>query len=155
MTQPRVHVSVFDEQEDMSLNLDIVEEIVNQVVLNEGQFGHEASVTFISDEEMRRMHDEHFDDPSPTDCISFPMDDASEQHHRILGDIFVCPKTAMTYAKENNHDPYREVTLYIVHGLLHLLGYDDIKEDHRLAMRAAEAKHMAALEKSGLLMRSA
>lgn len=154
MTQPRIRVSVYDHQKDMALRLDSIEEIVNQVVEAEGQTAHEASVYLIDDAEMCKMHLDHFDDPSPTDCISFPMDDSSEVHYRVLGEIFVCPKTAVTYAQQHNLDPYHEVTLYIVHGILHLLGYDDINEEDRLSMRAAEERHMSSIEQKGLILRS-
>jgi probable rRNA maturation factor len=147
-------VSVYDHQKDMALRLENIEEIVNQIVQAEGQKAHEATVYFIDNDEMCRMHQEHFDDPSPTDCISFPMDDSSEEHYRILGEVFVCPKTAQRYALENQLDPYREATLYLVHGILHLLGYDDINEDDRLAMRAAEERHMQQIERKGLILRS-
>lgn len=149
---PRIRVSVFDNQQDMTLKLDNVEEIVNQVVKAEGQSGHEASVYFIDHDEMCRMHADHFDDPSPTDCISFPMDDASEEHYRVIGEVFVCPKTAQLYAQEHGVSPHYEVTLYLVHGILHLLGYDDIYDEDRLAMRAAEKRHMDEIEKKGLLV---
>ncbi len=155
MTQPKVEVSLYDHQKDMSIKPDQVPEIVTQVVANENQTAHEASVYFITDDEMRAMHLTHFNDPSPTDCISFPMDDSNEKHYRVLGEVFVCPKTALLYAKKHQQDPYRELTLYLVHGLLHLMGYDDIEEEDRLKMRQAEARQMELLEKSGYLLRSA
>lgn len=154
MTSPRIRVSIYDHQKDMALRLDSVEEIVNQIVEAECQAAHEASVYLIDDAEMCQMHLDHFDDPSPTDCISFPMDDSSEVHYRVLGEVFVCPRTAITYAEQHRLDPHREITLYLVHGILHLLGYDDINEEDRLSMRAAEERHMSVIEQKGLMLRS-
>ena len=80
----------------------------------------------------------------------FPLDDGdSEEGYCILGDIFVCPKTAIDYAAKSGQDPYLEVRmLYIVHGLLHLMGYDDIESQDRKRMRAAEKRHMHHLKAS-------
>lgn len=155
MTHKQLSVSLFNRQDDMSIALNIIEEIANRIVEAEGQQADEAAVTFLSDKEMCDLHRIHFDDPSPTDCISFPMDDPDEEHYRVLGEVFICPQTALTYAQEHSVDPYRELTLYLVHGFLHLMGYDDIDEHDQLEMRTAEERHMKLLENAGLLLRSA
>ena len=82
------------------------------------------------------------------------MDSSAESDNYVmLGDIFVCPETAVRYAAEHGLDPYVEATLYIVHGLLHLLGYDDIDPADRRFMRRAEARHMKKLQAQGLVLK--
>lgn len=98
-----------------------------------------------------QLHGEYFDDPSPTDCITFPIDSPGPDC-QVLGEVFVCPHTAITYAKEHSLDPYSECTLYIVHGLLHLLGFDDIDEADQLKMRAMEKQSMTYLEQLHLIL---
>ena len=67
------------------------------------------------------------------------MDNQQEiSPYKILGDIFVCTDVACQYAKEHNIDSYNEMTLYVIHGLLHLIGYDDIEENDKKAMRKKE-----------------
>lgn len=100
---------------------------------------------FVETEEISHLHGQFFGDPSPTDCISFPMDGVEEDGYCVLGDIFVCPNAAIEYAKEHQCDLHEETALYVVHGLLHLMGYDDIKDEDRQQMRAAEKRHMAHL----------
>src|SRR5262249_50239789 len=97
-------------------------------------------------------HARFFDDPTPTDCISFPMDDAESEEWRVLGEIFVCPKAAIRYTEEHGGNPFIETTLYIGHGLLHLMGYDDMNLIDEEQMRQAEKRHMAHLKALGLLM---
>ena len=70
----------------------------------------------------------------------------------VLGEVFVCPHTALLYSQQHNLDPYRECTLYIVHGLLHLLGYDDISDADQKKMRAMEEKCLAYLEQRSLIL---
>lgn len=81
------------------------------------------------------------------------MDDADETAYCVLGDLFVCPQVAVEYSQKHELDPSEELTLYVVHGLLHLMGYDDIEEDDVKTMREAEKIHMNHLKKKGLLLK--
>ncbi len=144
-----MNIHIIDQQHSLTLSPTAVEKVVAAVIAYEGQRCDEVAVYFIDNNAMCRLHEEYFDDPSPTDCISFPIDSEAASY-RVLGDIFVCPDTAITYAQEHRGDPHRETLLYIVHGLLHLMGYDDIDPKDEVQMRAAEARHMANLEALGL-----
>ena len=77
------------------------------------------------------------------------MDDDTEEGYKILGEVFISSNAAIDYAP---HDPYRELTLYLVHGLLHLLGYDDMEEEKETLMREAEDRHMHYLDEKGFLL---
>lgn len=105
----------------------------------------EVSVYFVTTKEIQKLHALHFQDPSSTDCISFPLEDPIH-----LGEIVVCPETALLYAIPREIDPYKEVLLYIVHGLLHLLGWDDLEPKKRRAMRKKEKHCMDHLRTKGL-----
>jgi probable rRNA maturation factor len=96
----------------------------------------EISIYFTTEEEISKLHDEFFQDPTPTDCISFPLDD---EH---LGEVFVCPSVALDYAKKHDILPIQEVVLYVIHGILHLIGYDDMDPKSKKIMRAQEKKCM-------------
>ena len=113
----------------------------------------EVSIHLVDTKTISRLHAQFFDDPTTTDCITFPMDDPSEEGCQMLGEVFVCPATALDYAKKRGLDPYRETTLYIVHGILHLIGYDDIDPKERRTMRTKERQTMAHLEENGCLLR--
>ena len=89
-----------------------------------------VSLLLTDDAEISRIHGEFLDDPTPTDVISFPMDDSAE--------LVVSTETARRVAAEHGHDWQAEVALYIVHGLLHCCGFDDIEEGDRQQMRIAE-----------------
>lgn len=106
----------------------------------------EVTIHFVSKEEITKLHGDFFDDPTPTDCISFPIDPPGDTKsgYTILGEIFVCPEVAIDYV--DGGDPYREITLYVIHGLLHLMGYDDIEEEDQIIMRTQEKSAMLYLE---------
>ena len=106
----------------------------------------EVAIHFVSKKKICELHEHLFDDPTPTDCISIPIDaPSSDAPFSHLGEVFVCPKVAIEYGG----DPEQETMLYIIHGLLHLLGFDDIKSADRKVMRREEKKALrfiAALE---------
>lgn len=143
-----MNVGISNRQKDLPLGEDNIQDIVSEIVTFEKQQAHEVSLNFVSQDEICRLHDEYFSDPSPTDCISFPIDGPLETDYRVLGELFICPKAAIEYGG----DPYEETTLYLVHGLLHLMGYEDDTEEHIAAMRAAEERHMRHLRSLNLLL---
>jgi len=147
-----MEIDVLNEQNDLSIDINSVVDVVKEVLRHENRQCDEVSVNFVTENEICSLHEEYFDDPSPTDCISFPMDEDDEDpsEYCMLGDVFVCPKTAIGYAEKNQGDPYEETTLYVVHGMLHLMGYDDILEDDIEKMRNAEHRHMSNLKKLDL-----
>lgn len=147
-----MEVDISNNQSDLAINTDSLIPIVKEVLNLENKPCDEVAVHFVNQDKICSLHEEFFDDPSPTDCISFPMDqdENDPSDYRLLGDVFVCPKTAINYAAKNGGDPYEETTLYIVHGLLHLIGYDDILEEDIIEMRAAEHRHMTNLKKLDL-----
>ncbi len=149
-----MNITVEDSQNDLSINTNQVKLIVTEVLSEESCQCDEVIVNFIDMAQMCSLHQEFFNDPSPTDCISFPLDDEEGEPYRVLGEIFVSPKAAIDYVKEHGGVSYRETTLYIIHGLLHLLGYDDIDDSDREEMRAAEKRHLINLENKEISLES-
>lgn len=142
----QIHISNRQSVLDLRGKRPIIKKIIHFVLDQEKKSCDELSIFFITDSKMRKMHKDFFDDESPTDTMSFPLDDS------YLGDIFVCPETACLYASAHNLNPYTELTLYMVHGLLHLLGYDDLSPVPRKKMRQAEKRNMNALLHAGLVL---
>jgi len=125
--------------------------IAKEVISFEGRSCDEVIFHFVGNKKMCRLHADFFDDPSPTDCMSFPLDADRSSGYQILGEVFVCPQTAANYIAKNGGYLDEEITLYTVHGLLHLLGYDDLNDKDRLIMRKKEEEHMSNLRKCGII----
>ncbi len=150
-----MEVEITDAQQLLAINHASVVAAVTEVLALEGVRTDVVEVYFVEEAEMCQLHADHFDDPSPTDTISFPMDapgDPSSPH--ILGSVFVAPSAAITCAAAEGGDPHTEALLYMVHGLLHLMGYDDIEDADRLEMRAAESRHMKHLSSKRIALNS-
>jgi probable rRNA maturation factor len=102
----------------------------------------ELAVAFLSDPELARLHGQFLRDPSPTDVITFERDPS----HGLGGEICVSVDAAERAGGRAPPRFSRELTLYIVHGWLHLAGYDDLNPPAKRAMRRAEARAMRILE---------
>jgi probable rRNA maturation factor len=100
----------------------------------------ELSVAFIENEEIRRLHSDYFNDASITDVITFQGDHAMD----FAGEICVCVDVAQETAPEHDLTLAQEITLYLVHGWLHLVGYNDKSESDRSSMRDAEKRIISA-----------
>lgn len=105
----------------------------------------ELHVHFVTTETICSLHKDYFDDPTPTDCISFPMDEGDIEAFPILGEIFICPETAARYTEKHGGEFKDEITLYLVHGLLHLIGFDDLTPNEKRKMRREEKKFLSYL----------
>jgi len=102
----------------------------------------ELVIRWVTREESGRLHAVFFDDPEPTDIMTFPGE--PEDNH--AGDLAICPAIAAASAQTHGTTFAEELTLYVVHGWLHLAGEDDQTPEATTAMRAAEARAMQALQ---------
>ncbi|MCF7688877.1 MAG: rRNA maturation RNase YbeY [Cephaloticoccus sp.] len=107
----------------------------------------ELSLVFLSDVALAKIHADFLHDPTPTDVITF----AGDGSLGVAGEICVSVDRAAAYAAGHCHDFSTELTLYVVHGWLHLAGYDDIQPAKKRRMRAAEARALALLQAAAAL----
>ena len=89
-----------------------------------------VEVSLLDDVMIGEVHGQYMDDPSPTDVITFPYDGT--------GEILISVETADLQAKEFGMTWEREMTLYLVHGILHLCGYEDTDEEGRERMNVLQ-----------------
>jgi probable rRNA maturation factor len=105
----------------------------------------ELGFHFVGSKEMARVHEEFMNVPGSTDVITF--DHGSQPPARIHGEIFICVEDALAQAKEFKTTWQSEVARYMIHGVLHLKGFDDINPADRKAMKKAENRIMARASK--------
>jgi probable rRNA maturation factor len=106
----------------------------------------EVSVTFVSNERIQEINLEYRDKDTPTDVISFAMEELGEGEvelvgegiPRVLGDIIISVPKAKEQAVEYGHSFTRELGFLAVHGFLHLLGYDHMTETDEKKMFARQ-----------------
>jgi probable rRNA maturation factor len=98
----------------------------------------ELSVSFVEEAEIEDLHVRYMNEPGPTDVLSFPLDDVDEHGRRLLGDVVIAPAVA---ARNNERDPDGELRLLLVHGILHLLGYDHEADAEKALMWARQERY--------------
>lgn len=108
----------------------------------------ELSISLITEEEIAQLNEEYRDKQGPTDVLSFPLDDpwqaTKDAKEILIGDIMIAPTVAATQAPQYGNSFEEEMSLLLVHGCLHLLGYDHIDEDEALEMEAHEREILSA-----------
>ena len=113
----------------------------------------EVSITLTDDEHIHELNREYRGIDRPTDVLSFAFNESDEpeiiyddeDHIDALGDIIVSLDRARAQSIEYGHSFKREVIFLIVHGMLHLLGYDHMEESDRLEMEAEQKFIMSEL----------
>ena len=115
----------------------------------------EVSVSFVSNNEIKRLNKAYRDKDAETDVLSFPLtsEDGTEEFNAetgavLLGDIVISLEMAVRQAAVYGHSLEREVGFLTVHSMLHLLGYDH--ETSPLDERIMREKEEAVLEKLGI-----
>lgn len=114
----------------------------------------EVSVSFVDNNEIRRLNRLYRDKDKPTDVLSFPLgengvyDVNNETGAVLLGDVVISIETAIKQAKMYDHPLEREVGFLTVHSMLHLLGYDH--ETSPLEAERMHEKEEMVLERLGV-----
>lgn len=122
-------------------DVECLEQLLTSAVLAERRQG-EIGVWICTDEEIADLHLRFMDVEGPTDVISFPGDSP------YLGDVAVSFETAAVQCDEAGQPVAREIAYLALHGLLHLLGYDDLTPDERKRMLARQDELIEAFEKA-------
>lgn len=126
----------------------LVTQVADKVLEYEGcEDEFEVSVSFVNDDEMKKLNLEYRGIDSTTDVLSFPMIEFYEEDEEedeedaeyieeelALGDIVISMEKALAQAEEYGHSFERELAFLLVHGMLHLLGYDHENEQEEKAM---------------------
>ena len=95
------------------------------------------NIILVDTTEIHKLNKEYRNVDRPTDVISFALEDNSTFKNpvaRMLGDIYICIPIAYEQAENYNHSRIREICFLATHGILHLLGYDHMKEEDEKVM---------------------
>jgi probable rRNA maturation factor len=139
-----IQVDVSDRQRALRVGAAWLRGIVRRALARQGVDRAEVSIMLVGDRRMARLHEEWLGVPGTTDVITFDLGADGPGDGVLRGDIVVSAETARRSARELGWAPRHELAYYVVHGLLHLTGHDDIDPVKRRAMRARERVVMAA-----------
>ena len=130
------------------VDLDTLSGLLSRVLAAEGApSGAQASLTLVDADEIAELKAEHLDgDGAPTDVLSFPLD-GTEPDAELVGDVVLCPAVAAQQAPDHAGTVDDELALLVVHGGLHLAGWDHAEPDERDRMWDRERALLTALHR--------
>ena len=135
---------LFDGVKSLSMK-NLVLEVMPFLVEREKAEFSELNIMFCDDRKIKKLNSEFRKKNKPTDIITFCYEEGKSKD--MTGDIAISVQTAKRQAKERGHSLKYEVTVLLVHGFYHLMGYDHIKEKDYLRMKKVEEKAIVCLTK--------
>ncbi len=117
----------------------------------------EASIFFVTDEQMAGYNERFLQREGPTDVLAFPLEElvpgrapvvAADGPPLTVGDVFIAPNHVRTQAADRGGRFEQEMELMVVHGLLHLLGYDHQDDEEAETMESRERRLLAERRRS-------
>lgn len=136
-------ISIANPQEIEPLDRGRLREIVRTVLSSEGVADFEISLAFVDNATIHRLNKRYLDHDEPTDVLSFPLSDPNAK--RLAGELVIGAEIALAEAQARGHDVHGELALYVIHGLLHLCGFDDKSASGAAAMRERERFYLTKL----------
>ncbi len=153
-----IDIYAADEQHDETIDLERWVALANGALTDEGVRGLcEVSLIFLDEAAIAALNQQFMGKEGPTDVLSFPIDNEPEPSGRVpdaggsgpgepplpeipqlVGDIVICPAVAARNAIEHEVALSDELALLVVHGVLHLLGWDHAEDDEAERMEARE-----------------
>jgi probable rRNA maturation factor len=131
-----IAVELSDTQAYLRIDRSFIEHLVRTVLLIENRPLATISIALVDNATIHSLNRLHLGHDWPTDVISFPLSEAGDSV--LMGELIVSAEMARIAAFEIGADPQAELALYVVHGLLHLCGYDDTEPASAIVMRERE-----------------
>ena len=143
-------VLIINRQRTKKINTRLLKQIVEELFAELEITSAELGIHLVGAKKMAQVNRQFLGHEGSTDVITFDHSSANSQlpspNSPIYGELFICVDEAVAQAKEFGTDWSSEVVRYLVHGVLHLLGYDDLQPDLRRAMKREENRLLRRLE---------
>jgi probable rRNA maturation factor len=153
---------LIDEGLEGCLEVAWLEGIAVEILLAENADpGSELGLVITDQEKIRELNLVHLGEDRPTDVLSFPMlPDSEDEEDSVdfvtppdgidhLGEVIISYPQAVIQAEEHGHSVQKEVVTLVIHGVLHLLGYDHDEPEREGRMRTRESEILARIEEQG------
>jgi probable rRNA maturation factor len=138
-----LQIKIASPQEIVPLDRGRLREIARAVLAGEGVATAAISLAFVDNPTIHRLNKQLLDHDEPTDVLTFPMSGPGAK--TLEGEIVIGAEVARAQAAERGHDEQAELALYVIHGLLHLCGFDDKTASAARRMRERERHYLQTL----------
>ncbi len=120
-----------------------VKALAERVLFEEGILKAEINIVFIDDQYMIKLNQEFLDEDTTTDVLSFNLTD--ERDKQLEGEVYANIEQTMRQAQDYDVSPEVELSRVVIHGLLHLIGYNDQTQDDKQDMTKKEDHYLVNL----------
>ena len=134
-------IEISNRQSLIAVDVERLHSAVAAVLEEEGIERAAINIALVDDPTIHDLNRRFLNHDEPTDVLSFPLDDADG----LEGDVIASAETAARSAAEFGWPTADELLLYVIHGTLHLIGYDDLEPTARSEMRRREQHFLAML----------
>ncbi len=138
-----LRVAVAVPQEIVAVDRGLMRQAARAVLEGEGVADAEVSLAFVDNPTIHRLNQRYLQHDEPTDVLSFPLSEPNSK--RLAGELVIGAEVARAQADSRGHDVQAELTLYVIHGLLHLCGYDDHSDAGAHELRQRERHYLQSL----------
>jgi probable rRNA maturation factor len=127
-------ITISSPQDAVPIDRQKIRAAAHVVLAGENIEGAEISVAFVDNATIHQLNKRYLNHDEPTDVLSFPLSEGKRLH----GELVIGAEIAKLQAETRGHAVDAELALYVIHGLLHLCGYDDKDEGAAAEMRERE-----------------
>jgi len=139
-----MNLAIANRQRTKKINTRLLKQIASELFAELKILDADLGIALVSAKEMATVNWQFLQHEGATDVITF---DHESTRTKLHGELFICVDVAVTQAKEFKSSWQSELVRYFVHGVLHLLGYDDLKPELRRKMKREENRLVRLLAK--------
>lgn len=137
-------IKIASPQEAVVIDRGLLRRVAQAVLDGEGETDADISLAFVDNGTSQRLNKRYLEHDEPTDVLSFPLSDPGAR--KLSGELVIGAEVARDQALARGHDVGAELALYVIHGLLHLTGYDDRTDAEATKMRERERHYLRLLD---------
>jgi probable rRNA maturation factor len=138
-----IRIKIANQQEIVPIDFDAIRRVGQTVLAGENVPDARITVAFVDNPTIHRLNKQFLNHDEPTDVLSFPQSGPNAKE--LEGELAIGVEVARAQAEERGHVVDAELALYVIHGILHLCGYDDHDEEDVREMRSRERRYLREL----------
>ena len=137
-------LEILDEQDDLVVDIKKVRTVCERILSDGGIKSGKINMVLVDSDTIRQYNRYFLQHDYPTDTISFTTKYRRDKGH-LEGEVLVCTEIAKERAEEFSWTAEEEMMLYVVHGMLHLTGFEDSTPEQKAVMQEKERNYLATL----------
>lgn len=142
-------VNVKNEQNIIKIDIDLINSLIGDLLSILNFIEEDVNIVIVNNKRISELNKKYLGKEEPTDVLAFSMKEGKNDFvikDEILGDVAVSAEMAYKRSKTLNIGLHKELILYIIHGILHLLGYEDYSGSSRKEMKMKEKELLSQLD---------